>query len=125
MRVRETPVLEGSPFVIMDKVTNLDADLITQADVSTITYKVSNKVTGSAVSGHNGVSLDVEDVVFDTLQTDSGWVNDELGCNYRHTVSQSATADPGHYEYLATLTLTSGFVLLVRADLVVIGNAGN
>jgi len=77
------PDTEGTPLV--------------QADFASITYwAYSNDVV---VDGHDGVSLDPADVIFDTLQ---GWEADETGYNFRHNVA--ATAFPtggtiGHVIY--------------------------
>lgn len=40
----------------------------------------------TAVSGHENVSLEIEDIIFDTLQVDDIWTVDSTGYNFRHRI---------------------------------------
>lgn len=102
------------------RVVGDDAVAITQADTNTVTYSVFSLDSAgdrSVVSGHDGAALSDSDVVFDTLQTDDRWEEDDTGYNFRHTINISenaAFASRGEYliEYL--ITPVSGQRIVVR-----------
>jgi len=66
-----SPDEEGTPLV--------------QADLTEIKYWAYSG--DEVVSGHDEVTLDVSDVIFDTLQ---GWAKDSVGYNFRHNVAATA-----------------------------------
>ena len=84
----------GGSIVIMNRLANVNGSAIQQAHVSAITYTVyqvdPNDVL-EAVTGHEDEALDVEAVIFDTLQTDAPWdtSEDANGYNFRHTIDVS------------------------------------
>jgi hypothetical protein len=87
----------------------LDGADIHRADVSAIAYSVflldeQDPDTRNAVAGHGAVSLDVEDVIFDTLQNDS----QASDYNFKHIVPigvHPAFAIAGR-KYLVEYTIT-------------------
>ena len=71
----------------------------------------------SVVTGHDGVSLTVANVIFDTLQTDERWTRDDTGYNFRHALDVSthaAFAEAGR-DYLVEYRLTPVFGQVIVA----------
>ena len=118
----QAKIHEDSTFVVMARMMDETNDEIVQADVSTITYTVSDATNNNAaVSGHSAASLTVSSVVFDTLQTGNGWSEDGTGYNFRHVVGPTALPTGGNqYIYEAVVTLTSGnkFPIVVHIEAV-------
>jgi len=119
-------VYKNGTATLMARIVEDDATRIVQADVSTIVYSVylldsSDPDTQTVQTGHDGVSLTVANVIFDTLQTDDRWTEDSTGYNFRHTVDVSSNAAFGTagrtYRVEYTLTPDSGQDILLRFDL--------
>ena len=95
--------------------------LITQSDVSTITYKSFNEA-GSAVVTQT--SLTVSDVVYDAAQTnttDPAWRNASEGYNFKVDVPAAAFATGGEKATVEIkITLDDGVVghLIARGEVV-------
>lgn len=91
VRVQPVSVLAwaNSTLVLMSRAVGLDAALITQASIDSITYTVTK--AGEVVAGPT--SLTVADVVFDALQTDARWDVDATGYNFRFSISPSLILD--------------------------------
>ena len=108
---------------LLARVVGAEGQPIVQADVSSAKYSVyllddQDADTRTAVTGHDGVSLTVADVIFNSLQTDALWTVDATGYNFRHVLDVSANqafAMAGR-RYLVEFELTplSGQVILVR-----------
>lgn len=98
------------------RVENWDGDLILQADLGTITYKVFDTTTNTETGTG---SLTVANVIFDTAQTNSGWpASFSAGFNFKFLLP--ATAFPigdRHYriEFLVTPTSSQPFPIVFRA----------
>ena len=100
-----------------------DATAINQATISTATYSVfllddDDPDSRTVVVGHDGASLTVSAIIFNTLQTDARWTVDSTGYNFRHTIdvsSNDAFTIAGR-NYLAEYRLVpaSGQVIIVR-----------
>lgn len=100
-------VFEGHSAVIMAIVPDLDGDPITQAQVASITYKIKDLETETAVTDHDDEPLTITDVIFDDLQTPAAWTLDDTGFNFRHVID--GTGFPtGQQSYLYTCTITLG-----------------
>ena len=105
---------------------NATGQNINQASVSAITYTVYELTPDNpsgliAVTGHSGVALPVDSVVFDTLQSDGGWTVDSVGHNFRHELDVSTTeafADAGKvYQVRYELTPVLGQKIVFRFEL--------
>ncbi len=92
---------EDTPKVIYARITNTADAAITQATLSTLTYRVDrytsredavNCQDGSEVLGAQ--SLTIASTIFDTLQTGNGWpAQDTLGYNFKATIPPTAFPD--------------------------------
>ena len=83
---------EDSGVAIMARVVGNDGENLTQAGVTGITFQVFKlPSTTATVTG----TLTVAAVMFDTLQTDSRWGEDETGYNFRYDVPAATLAEGG------------------------------
>lgn len=99
-------VREASSFSVMYRI-QADGANVTQSDVSSIQYAVINDGTKEVITSL--ASLTVSSVVFDTLQTDDRWTEDNTGYNFRHDVDQSVLTNPDiSYRFEYKVTLSSG-----------------
>ena len=105
---------EDSPIALMDRVKNLSGTNITQASVSTITYRVDEYASeNDARSTSNGTeitddtSLTKTDVVFDTLQTAAPWDSTADATGYNFRVDLAGTHRPnGNKWHRVEITIT-------------------
>lgn len=102
-------VTEDSTFVVMSRLKTSDDTYITQAEVNTVTvivYDITDETDVTQVG--DTTTPDVEDVIFDILQTDTRWSNnvDSVGYNFAHKVSVP-DADK-QYSIDVTFDLTNG-----------------
>lgn len=77
----------NSPVVLMERIQLIDGTDVQQADITTITRYVHNLTTEE--DDDTGVELVIADVLFDDLQTDSKWTEDNDGYNFADTVLAS------------------------------------
>jgi len=87
------------------RVTGADGAAITQASLTSISYKVFdlNSTTPSTAVATGTVTIATS--VFDTLQTDAIWSEDTSGYNFKHTIASTVFTTGGHayrVEYLFT-----------------------
>jgi len=91
---------------------------VTQADIGSITYTVTDLSTSLAVPGHDNVSLNKSAVIFDALQTaaeDAAWDRDDRGYNFRHDLPGTAFPNGDReYSYECIIVRTNGGKLLVK-----------
>ncbi len=108
---------------LLARVVGSDGVAITRSDVASARYSVyllddHDADARQVLAGHDGVSLAVADVVFDSLQTDALWTVDSTGYNFRHVVDVSAnqafSAAGRRFLVEFTLTPSAGQVILVR-----------
>lgn len=79
----------------MARILDEDGDELTQSAVTGVTYSIFSLASDNSrtvVTGHDGASLTVADVIFDTLLTTKRWTRDDTGYNFRHVVDISANA---------------------------------
>lgn len=72
---------QDSGVILMARVLGYDNAAINQASIASITLTVVDEKTGEA---QDPITLDVSDVVFDTLQTGAPWDKDADGYNFRY-----------------------------------------
>ena len=75
--------------VLMARIVDSAGRSIRRADVGKIEYwiyELDHRLPRGrrAVAGHDGVALDVGDVLFDSLQARGLWTIDAVGYNFRH-----------------------------------------
>lgn len=115
-RIIKVKVHEDGSLALLGYVTKFRALAITQADISTITYTITDVLAGSAISGHDNQSLTVSAVIYDTLQTvslDAAW-DLTSGYNFRHVLGPTAVPSVGPYQYEAKITMADGGVGWVK-----------
>lgn len=102
---------DGGAF-FMARVTGRDAANITQAVVSSISYKVYDLKELPPTEKASG-TLTVSSVIFDSLQTDSRWT-DSTGYNFRHEMPAASFPNGDrNYQVEYLFTPTSGEVFWV------------
>lgn len=114
-------VAEDNPIALMDRVKNINGALITQASVSSLSYKVYACLSEDEVVDGSGEQVGttttltpVSDYVFDTLQTAAPWDADETGYNLRIDLPGTARPAPGWHRVEITITPTSGSAYTLR-----------
>jgi hypothetical protein len=115
--------------VLMARIVDSAGANVQQSGIASIEYSIfeldpCRPDNLAAVAGHDGVELDVEDVIFNALQTGGLWTVDEVGYNFRHEIDVSASeAFPKagcQYQVRYELTQTAGQKTIVRFQLRVI-----
>lgn len=107
----------GVAFTTLARVVGNAAAAITQASLSSISYKIFNESSDTPDTAVETGTLTVSSVVFDTLQTDARWTKDTTGYNFRNVVAgTNITGDGRRYlvEYLFTPTSGAAFVVQHR-----------
>ena len=126
--IHGTAFKKGSA-VLMARIVDSDGENVQQAGISSIEYSIyeldlCRPDNLSIVAGHDGVSLSVDDVIFDVLQTGGLWTVDEEGFNFRHEidVSESEAFPQAGVQYQVRYELlpTAGQKTIVRFQLRVI-----
>ena len=116
-------VEKGGTVTCLARVVGEDAVAITQTTISTATYSVfllddDDPDSRTVVVGHDGASLTVSAIIFNTLQTDARWTVDSTGYNFRHTIDVSSndafTIAGRNYLVEYRLVPASGQVIIVR-----------
>jgi len=116
-------VFKNGSATLLARVVGGDGTPVQQADIDSAEYGVylldeDDPDAATVVTGHDGVSIDVSSLIFDTLRTDSVWDVDETGYNLKHVLDVSAeeafTEAGRSYRIVLELTPTSGQVILVR-----------
>lgn len=98
---------QGDPIVIYDRVEGLDGDNITQASVASAFVRCFWDSSGEQIG--DDLALDVSDVVFDTLQSNSDdgrYPDTGEGFNFRATIPGSyfrPLANSGNDDALVTV----------------------
>lgn len=109
-------VHKDTPWMALMRVRLANGDLITQAGVSSITYQVIRQPAGTT-SGSGSVTIAAS--VFDTLQTDDRWDNDDIGFNFAHTIPASAFDTLGPVRVRYTFNTPSGnFTQVLKGEVI-------
>ncbi len=107
-------IYEDGGASVMARVIGNAGTAITQASLSSISYKVFDLATGETAL-QSGV-LTISAVVFDALQTDARWTADSTGYNFLHACPASWFTDANHqYRIEYKFTPASGEVCWVVA----------
>ena len=90
----------------------------TQANIASISRAIFDTKSATPATALATDACVVADVVFDTLQTDGRWSEDETGYNFRDTIAASnfATATVYRVEYYFTTTGGSKFMAVFEPD---------
>jgi hypothetical protein len=116
-------VFKNGSTVILARIVDAEGTPIQQADLSSISYSVYlldevDPDTMTVATGHDGETLTIADVVYDTLQTDAIWDVDSTGYNFKHTLdvstNQAFTVAGRDYQIRYELTPTTGQVVIAR-----------
>lgn len=119
-------VFRNASAVFMSRVENALGQAITQASVASIRYTVyeldvDDPTELTAVVGHQDATLVINDVVFDTLQTDESWTVDATGYNFRHeldvSLNEAFLEVGGIYQVRYELTQVLGQKIVFRFKL--------
>lgn len=98
---------EDQPSPNMGYVTGPTGAALDQADISSISYSVFERDTGTVVL--SSTSLTVSSVIFDTLQTPAIWTRDDTGYNFRHDAPATTMPHGGRwYKFEYKFNLASG-----------------
>jgi len=108
-------VFRNATALFMARVENATGTVITQSSTSSIRYSVyeldaDDPDSFVVVVGHDNVTLDVAEVIFDALQNDEAWTIDTTGYNFRHEldVSQNEAFSQAGRLYQVRYELTPG-----------------
>lgn len=87
-------VFRNGTAVLLARIVDGHADAVNQASLTSGSYTIFALTQDypqvlTVVEGHEEVALDIEDVIFDSLQTDNGWTVDDVGYNFRHELDVS------------------------------------
>ena len=121
--IPEFVVFEGAHAHIMGRLRDSDGSLITQATVSSIAWSIYDHIAPTTVVASG--TLTVADVVFDTLQVDARWTQenplDSTGYNFRAVYAPTRFPRGGRtYRLEQALTLSSGEVAMYPCNVTVI-----
>ncbi len=95
----------GQGLWLMARVEGIDGSLVTQGSVAAADFTVTDQTTGEATVTAD--ALVVSAIVFDTLQTDDRWKQDEVGYNVRFWLPGSSIPNPRPYAVELQLTPAS------------------
>lgn len=94
VRTPRTVIYKGSGVQILARIVGNDGNFIQQSDFGTITFAVIDR-DGDRTTPTDSGSLTVANVVFDTLQNDGRWTEDEIGYNFLTEMVASAFPEGG------------------------------
>jgi hypothetical protein len=117
--------IHGTAFRIgsvtcLARIVGANGDPVIRSDIASIVYTVytlDHDHARTPVQGHASVSLVVQELLFDTPQTDASWTADAIGYNFRHVLdvaTHQAFASCGRYAIEYVLTPAVGQVILMR-----------
>lgn len=111
-------IFEDSGGICLARLIDGNGDNLTQANTTSITYKVYDKSETEVATG----TLTVADVIFDTLQTTLLWTRDDLGYNFKAELPATAFPSPNEtYRAEFKVTPASGEVFFVKYKISTLG----
>ena len=109
--------------VLMARLVDRDGAKLEPAIVRSIKYSLyeldaERHGAYRPAAGHDGIALNVLDVIFNKLQRDDGWAIDNVGYNFCHRIStgnldESFRQRGARYEMRYEITLTTGVTTFV------------
>lgn len=115
--------------VLMARIVDAAGTNVQQAGIAAIEYSIyeldpCRPDVLVAVAGHDGVSLTVANVIFNSLETGGLWTVDDVGYNFRHEInvatSEAFPKAGTHYQVRYELTPASGQKTILRFQVRVI-----
>lgn len=108
-------VIEDCSVTLRAYVTNANAEVLTTAMISSMTYSVTlitdlEAMTGTVVSGHDNVSMTPASYISALVpnSTDAAW-NDSRGYNFKHSLAKTAfPTGASTYRYECKIVLADG-----------------
>jgi len=90
-------VFKNGTAVLMARIVDEDGQPLAREDILALSYTVheldaQHPDTQTPIAGHQNQPLDVDSVVFDTLQLDPLWDVDAVGYNFKHVLDASINA---------------------------------
>ena len=121
-------VLQDGTATFMARIVDFYGSPIKQSDVDSITYSVyllcgDMPELRIIVDGHANVALNVSDVLFNQLQTNPHWTEDDKGFNFCWTLnvsSHNAFALAGRHYLVEIKLVAKGVPFIVRYRLFVL-----
>ena len=116
-------VFKNGSATLLARVVGADNTPVNQADLASAEYSVylldhDDPDAATVVTGHEGVSINVSSLIFNTLQTDTLWDVDQTGYNFKHILDvsedQAFTVAGRTYRIIFELTPSAGQTILVR-----------
>jgi hypothetical protein len=119
-------VLVTGPVVLMARIVDSAGVTIRPSWIAAIEYSIlewgqCRPDALAIIVGHDCVALDVNDVLFDSLEIDGRWRTDFVGYNFRHEIALDRRGSfpkfGMSYEVRYTFTSTFGETSIVRFQL--------
>jgi hypothetical protein len=90
-------IVEGTSPKVMARCVDAVGDLIEQASLTNVKLKLYDITTGQSTATLVGseVTLTLDDVWFDTAQTDDGWTSNLGGYNFAYVIPAASLAGGG------------------------------
>lgn len=108
-------VWEGSTPVILARVQGIAGTNVTQASLSTLKYHVRNSSDVEVIAS---TALTIASIIFDAVQTDSGWDEDATGFNFKHQLGAASLPEAAEiYTVVYQFVDTAGAIWYMDADL--------
>ena len=120
-------VFQNGTATFMARIVDINGSPIKQSDVDSMSYSIyllneGKPESRTAIVGHYNVPLNVSDVLFNQLQTNPHWTEDDKGYNFCWTLDVSnanAFALAGRHYLVEIKLLSKGVPFLVRYRLFV------
>jgi hypothetical protein len=97
---------EGQDIEPIARVVGLDGEVVVQADISSIALEVYDEDSDTPTTSVLSAVPVVASTIFDTLQVDSRWGEDDIGYNFRYAILASALTAVGGHTYRCEFLLT-------------------
>ncbi len=111
--IHQATVNEDEPITLLGRFMTADKYAVLEAAVASITVKATNIATNTTRT----ISADLDDVWYDTLQTDALWAVDSDGYNFKLEVNQPTFLPNGgeKWRYEVSVYLDAGGAPLRKA----------